>query len=132
MKLDGMDGAEVEQLESDEDVAICEAERTRTPLNSVHHCQGPRSEKVFDLVMRNCLCLHSLNFVNSAACCKPRCGIQKEACDGLEPTEAARGRKGWTGTTKLSCVTMVNGVRRLKENNNHHGVGYLVDGHYRR
>ena len=39
MKLDGMDGAEEEWLESDEDVAICEAERTGTPLNSVYHCQ---------------------------------------------------------------------------------------------
>ena len=112
MKLDDMDGAEVEWLESDEDVAICEAERTRTALNSA------RSEKVFDLVLKNCLCLHSLNFVSSAACCKPRCGNQKEACDGLEPTGAARGRKGWTGTTKLSCVAMFNRVRRLKENNN--------------
>ena len=45
MKLDGMDGAEVEQLESDEDVAFCEAERTRTPLNSVHHCQGQGARK---------------------------------------------------------------------------------------
>ena len=45
MKLDDMDGAEVEWLESDEDVAICEAERTRTPLNSVHHCQGQGARK---------------------------------------------------------------------------------------
>ena len=45
MKLDDMDGAEVEWLESDEDVAICEAERTRTPLNSVYHCQGQGARK---------------------------------------------------------------------------------------
>ena len=69
---------------------------------------------MFALVLRNCLCLHSLNFVNSEACCKPRCGKQEEACDGLEPKGAARGRKEWTGTVELSCVTMFNRVRRLK------------------
>ena len=86
---------------------------------------------MFDLVMRNCLCLHSLNFVNSAACWKSpyAMGLSQqeqleEGRDGLEQLNCHMLQ--WSTVSDASKKTTTPCTKF------HHGVGYLVDGHYRR
>ena len=89
---------------------------------------------MFDLVLRNCLCLHILNFVNSASH-----GVETRKKHAMGLSQQEQLKEGRDGLEQLNCLvlqwsTVSDASKKTTTlcTKFHCGVGFLIGGHYRR